>query len=133
MISWRRLPWTAHDWPSGRQGAGGRQNLQPARKTGWGDRLIFEPPDMNRTADARDCGDVTQLLRAWSAGDAGAIERVLPLVYEELHQEGPGLRLPGGEIHPAATAGGRRPRPHREPRRQGPQGKAGRRRDLRHL
>src|SRR3954464_910270 len=85
MISWRRLPWTAHDWPSGREGAGGRQNLQPARKTGGGDRLIFEPPDMNRTADARDCGDVTQLLRAWSAGDADAFERVLPLVYEELH------------------------------------------------
>jgi RNA polymerase sigma factor (TIGR02999 family) len=41
---------------------------------------------MNRTADARDCGEVTQLLRAWSAGDADAFERVLPLVYEELHQ-----------------------------------------------
>ncbi|MFL5406178.1 MAG: ECF-type sigma factor, partial [Myxococcales bacterium] len=40
---------------------------------------------MNRTADARDCGEVTQLLRAWSAGDADAFERVLPLVYEELH------------------------------------------------
>ena len=29
---------------------------------------------------------MTTLLRAWSAGDAGAFERVLPLVYDELHR-----------------------------------------------
>jgi RNA polymerase sigma-70 factor (ECF subfamily) len=30
--------------------------------------------------------EVTTLLRAWSAGDADAFERVLPLVYDELHR-----------------------------------------------
>ncbi|HEY7169954.1 MAG TPA: sigma-70 family RNA polymerase sigma factor [Vicinamibacterales bacterium] len=31
-------------------------------------------------------GEVTTLLRAWSAGDAEAFERVMPLVYDELHR-----------------------------------------------
>ena len=31
-------------------------------------------------------GEVTQLLRAWSDGDAKAFDRVLPLVYQELHR-----------------------------------------------
>ena len=31
-------------------------------------------------------GEVTTLLRAWSGGDADAFERVLPLVYDELHR-----------------------------------------------
>lgn len=30
--------------------------------------------------------DVTQLLVAWGAGDAGAFERLVPLVYTELHR-----------------------------------------------
>jgi RNA polymerase sigma factor (TIGR02999 family) len=30
--------------------------------------------------------ELTGLLRAWSAGDADAFERVLPLVYDELHR-----------------------------------------------
>ncbi|HTT63625.1 MAG TPA: sigma-70 family RNA polymerase sigma factor [Bryobacteraceae bacterium] len=29
---------------------------------------------------------VTQLLQAWSAGEEGALERLVPLVYEELHR-----------------------------------------------
>jgi RNA polymerase sigma factor (TIGR02999 family) len=29
---------------------------------------------------------VTQLLRAWSEGDQGALEQLMPLVYEELHR-----------------------------------------------
>jgi RNA polymerase sigma factor (TIGR02999 family) len=33
-----------------------------------------------------DGGEVTQLLRAWSDGDDDAFDRVLPLVYEELHR-----------------------------------------------
>jgi len=36
---------------------------------------------------ARQSGqDVTQLLRAWSKGDQTALERLTPLVYEELHK-----------------------------------------------
>jgi RNA polymerase sigma factor (TIGR02999 family) len=31
-------------------------------------------------------GDVTGLLRAWSDGDASAFERLMPLVYDELHR-----------------------------------------------
>jgi len=30
--------------------------------------------------------DVTELLQAWSAGDAKALEKLAPLVYEELHR-----------------------------------------------
>lgn len=30
--------------------------------------------------------DITQLLRAWSGGDQGALEKLTPLVYEELHR-----------------------------------------------
>ena len=40
---------------------------------------------MSRPADAEG-GEVTKWLRAWSDGDAGAFEQVLPLVYEELHR-----------------------------------------------
>jgi RNA polymerase sigma-70 factor (ECF subfamily) len=40
----------------------------------------------NTPPDRRDDGDVTGLLRAWSDGDAGAFDRVLPLVYAELHR-----------------------------------------------
>jgi RNA polymerase sigma factor (TIGR02999 family) len=41
---------------------------------------------MSGSPDRQDGGEVTQLLRAWSDGDADAFERVLPLVYEELHR-----------------------------------------------
>jgi RNA polymerase sigma-70 factor (ECF subfamily) len=41
---------------------------------------------MSRPTDERECGEVTQLLRAWSDGETDAFERVLPLVYEELHR-----------------------------------------------
>ena len=30
--------------------------------------------------------DVTQLLQAWSSGDQGALEKIVPLVYDQLHQ-----------------------------------------------
>jgi RNA polymerase sigma factor (TIGR02999 family) len=43
-------------------------------------------PSVSRPPQGRDGGEVTQLLRAWSDGDADAFERVLPLVYEELHR-----------------------------------------------
>lgn len=34
--------------------------------------------------DSDDRGDLTELLRSWSEGDAGALERVMPVVYDEL-------------------------------------------------
>jgi RNA polymerase sigma factor (TIGR02999 family) len=41
---------------------------------------------MSAQPDRRDDNEVTQLLRAWSDGDADAFDRVLPLVYGELHR-----------------------------------------------
>ena len=41
---------------------------------------------MSRLPDEPDGGEVTMLLRAWSDGDADAFDRVLPLVYDELHR-----------------------------------------------
>src|SRR5260370_17309491 len=35
--------------------------------------------------DAR-AGDVTRLLRAWSEGNQGELERLTPIVYDELHR-----------------------------------------------
>ncbi len=43
-------------------------------------------PTMSGRADGQDCGEVTKWLRAWSHGEADAFERVLPLVYDELHR-----------------------------------------------
>ncbi len=34
--------------------------------------------------DSADSKDVTRLLRAWSDGDAGALDRLTPIVYDEL-------------------------------------------------
>ena len=36
------------------------------------------------TVDPRD--EITQLLRVWSEGDQGALEKLIPLVYEELRR-----------------------------------------------
>jgi RNA polymerase sigma-70 factor, ECF subfamily len=47
---------------------------------------MIAPPDRPDKGDTGDRGDVTRLLRAWSDGDADAFDRVLPLVYEELHR-----------------------------------------------
>jgi RNA polymerase sigma factor (TIGR02999 family) len=33
-----------------------------------------------------EAGEVTELLLAWSAGDSSAFDRLLPLIYRELHQ-----------------------------------------------
>src|SRR5882724_9860495 len=41
---------------------------------------------MSGRPEGQEGGEVTQLLRAWSDGDAAAFDRVLPLVYEELHR-----------------------------------------------
>jgi RNA polymerase sigma factor (TIGR02999 family) len=41
---------------------------------------------MVRAIDGATSGEVTALLRAWSDGDPDAFDRVLPLVYEELHR-----------------------------------------------
>ena len=41
---------------------------------------------MSQSDEGRPHGELTTLLRGWSAGDADAFERVLPLVYDELHR-----------------------------------------------
>jgi RNA polymerase sigma-70 factor, ECF subfamily len=41
---------------------------------------------MTGPARSAEPAELTGLLRAWSAGDADAFDRVLPLVYDELHR-----------------------------------------------
>src|SRR5829696_8134912 len=41
---------------------------------------------MNHSGDGSGHGELTTLLRGWSDGDAEAFDRVLPLVYDELHR-----------------------------------------------
>jgi RNA polymerase sigma factor (TIGR02999 family) len=47
---------------------------------------LHSPGTMGRTEDDRGRGEITELLQGWSHGDADAFERVLPLVYDELHR-----------------------------------------------
>jgi len=42
-------------------------------------------PDVS-DAKAPPCEDVSNLLRAWSDGDEQALERLTPIVYEELRR-----------------------------------------------
>jgi RNA polymerase sigma-70 factor (ECF subfamily) len=48
--------------------------------------LDWPSASMSGSPDTRSGGEITQLLRAWGDGEAEAFERVLPLVYEELHR-----------------------------------------------
>jgi RNA polymerase sigma-70 factor (ECF subfamily) len=41
---------------------------------------------MKDRPEVSDGPEITRVLRAWSGGDGDAFERVLPLVYEELHR-----------------------------------------------
>src|SRR3954469_3946700 len=47
---------------------------------------LHSPGIMGRAEDGGDRGEITELLQGWSGGDADAFERVLPLVYDELHR-----------------------------------------------
>lgn len=47
---------------------------------------LHSAPVVGRTSGEGEFGDVTQLLRGWSDGDGDSFERVLPLVYDELHR-----------------------------------------------
>jgi hypothetical protein len=42
----------------------------------WGDKALMKPAP----------NEITQLLKDWSSGDQTALDRLMPLVYEELHQ-----------------------------------------------
>jgi RNA polymerase sigma factor (TIGR02999 family) len=46
-------------------------------------RLMDAVPDKNELVSTHQ---VTQLLRAWGSGDSGALEQLMPLVYNELHR-----------------------------------------------
>jgi RNA polymerase sigma factor (TIGR02999 family) len=41
-------------------------------------------PSLDKRVDAPDEADVSGLLRAWSGGEPGALDRLIPLVYQEL-------------------------------------------------
>jgi RNA polymerase sigma factor (TIGR02999 family) len=58
-------------------------------------------PAVDPEQPSADAGEVTELLGAWSAGDPSAFDRLLPLIYRELHaiasrarrRESPGATL----------------------------------------
>jgi RNA polymerase sigma-70 factor (ECF subfamily) len=82
------------------QGVLSRKNLQAATAVdvrlqgflpscalmGVGSATLAATVTMTRSAEGADLAEVTGLLRAWSDGDAGAFDRVVPLVYDELHR-----------------------------------------------
>ena len=43
-------------------------------------------PPRDDEAETPPRGEVSELLRAWSDGDCGALDRLTPLVYDELHR-----------------------------------------------
>jgi RNA polymerase sigma factor (TIGR02999 family) len=54
---------------------------------GFAPRYNFSPQEMQRVAqsDGAAVGEISMLLRAWSGGDQRALERLTPIVYNELH------------------------------------------------
>jgi RNA polymerase sigma-70 factor (ECF subfamily) len=46
------------------------------KSNGMGDREVGNPP----------CGEVSEMLRAWTMGDREALDRLTPIVYDELHR-----------------------------------------------
>jgi RNA polymerase sigma factor (TIGR02999 family) len=62
-------------------------------------------PHMGKEQTPAPAGEVTQLLRQWSAGNAAVLEKLLPLVYDELRRRaGAYLRQerPGHTLQPTA-------------------------------
>ncbi len=56
-------------------------------------------------AEAERAGDVTALLQAWQNGEAGALDRLLPLIYRQLHRLAGSYfarELPGHTLQPTA-------------------------------
>src|SRR5262245_7133265 len=54
--------------------------------------MQLTPEDLNRQTSAHE---ITELLRAWSEGDRASLEKLMPLVYQELHRLA--RRYMGGE------------------------------------
>src|SRR5689334_8892066 len=63
---------------------------KPGRKTGTAGRIFrnynLKQPEDKSCMDQRPTSETTQLLRAWAAGDTGALERLTPRVYTELRR-----------------------------------------------
>src|SRR3954464_9855493 len=55
-------------------------------RTCTGDRIQPLREGEGPTAGRAASDDVCELLRAWSAGDTSALERLTPIVYDELHR-----------------------------------------------
>ena len=54
--------------------------------------IAIEVANVNTTQSgslAKSMAEVTQLLPDWNAGDEGALEQLMPLVYRELHRQVP--------------------------------------------
>jgi hypothetical protein len=50
-------------------------------------------------------GEVTTLLQAWSEGDEGARDRLMPLVYQELRRRAAGVAFPPVDVGERQDAG----------------------------
>ena len=88
---------------------------EPAHRIGWSRRLTAPTPDRQRSVEElphdafqksllanasivaganfstsemkpQQADQITHLLRSWSQGDEGAVEKLVPLVYDELHR-----------------------------------------------
>src|SRR5690349_5110219 len=61
---------------------------KPIRAPPWGTAILLPLRTMPRaTAPPSPAGpDVAALLRSWSRGDAGALDQLTPIVYEELRR-----------------------------------------------
>ena len=67
--------------------------MPPRTCTGGRIQLLHEGEGPTARRAAKD--QVAELLRAWSAGDTSALERLTPIVYDELHRMA--LRYMAGE------------------------------------
>jgi RNA polymerase sigma-70 factor (ECF subfamily) len=47
---------------------------------------VIQVPGQQDEAVTPSCGDVTGLLQAWRDGDPGALNKLTPIVYQELHR-----------------------------------------------
>jgi ECF sigma factor len=66
----------------GQKRKAGREALIDARRCRIPAFLVFSSREVSLLSPA----DVTQLLRSWQHGDADALERLLPVVYDHLHR-----------------------------------------------
>jgi hypothetical protein len=73
--------------PRGKRITRSRKILSEEARGAWmafpGRGILLEPEGLMASPST---DEITQLLRAWSTGDQGALEKLAPLIYAELHR-----------------------------------------------